>query len=288
MTKPVDQKVDGFSRYRIDFGYDGTDFAGFAKQPGQRTVQADLVKGLEVIFGKDNKDFAMRVAGRTDAGVHAQHQVVHVDLSPTQIKRIGRNPDVASRVNTALPQDVRLFSFEKAPAGFDARYSAIYRRYRYKIADHASFLDPLLVRYVLKLKVDLDLKLMRLAAKEMVGLHDFGAFCKPRAGATTIRNLRYIRIKRNRKEGNIVEIELKGDAFCHNMVRSLTGALVAVARGRASVQDVKDRLESANRTGSFKVLGGRGLSLIEVGYPRDSKLAEQAEKARKLRSLDEN
>jgi tRNA pseudouridine38-40 synthase len=288
MTKPVDQKVDGFSRYRIDFGYDGTDFAGFAKQPGLRTVQSELVKGLEVIFGKDNKDFAMRVAGRTDAGVHAQHQVVHVDLSPTQIKRIGRTPDVASRVNTALPQDIRLFSFEKAPAGFDARYSAIYRRYRYKIADHASFLDPLLVRYVLKLKVDLDLKLMRQAAKEMVGLHDFGAFCKPRAGATTIRNLRYIRIKRNRKEGNIVEIELKGDAFCHNMVRSLTGALVAVARGRASVQDVKDRLKSANRTGSFKVLGGRGLSLIEVGYPRDAKLAEQAEKARKLRSLDEN
>ena len=288
MTKPVDQKVDGFSRYRIDFGYDGTDFAGFAKQPGLRTVQSELVKGLEVIFGKDNKDFAMRVAGRTDAGVHAQHQVVHVDLSPTQIKRIGRNPDVASRVNTALPQDIRLFSFEKAPAGFDARYSAIYRRYRYKIADHASFLDPLLVRYVLKLKVDLDLKLMRLAAMEMVGLHDFGAFCKPRIGATTIRNLRYIRITRNRKEGNIVEIELKGDAFCHNMVRSLTGALVAVARGRASAQDLKDRLVSANRAGSFKVLGGKGLSLIEVGYPKDSKLAEQAEKARKLRSLDEN
>jgi tRNA pseudouridine38-40 synthase len=214
--------------------------------------------------------------------------VVHVDLSPTQIKRIGRNPDVASRVNTALPQDIRLFSFEKAPAGFDARYSATYRRYRYKIADHASFLDPLSVRYVLKLKVDLDLKLMRQAAKEMVGLHDFGAFCKPRAGATTIRNLSYIRITRNRKAGNIVEIELKGDAFCHNMVRSLTGALVAVARGRASVWDVKDRLKSANRTGSFKVLGGRGLSLIEVGYPRDEKLAEQAEKARKLRSLDEN
>jgi tRNA pseudouridine38-40 synthase len=149
-------------------------------------------------------------------------------------------------------------------------------------------LDPLLVRYVLKLKVDLDLKLMRLAAKEMVGLHDFGAFCKPRAGATTIRNLRYIRITRNRKEGNLVEIELKGDAFCHNMVRSLTGALVAVARGRASAQDVKDRLVSANRAGSFKVLGGKGLSLIEVGYPKDSKLAEQAEKARKLRSLDEN
>jgi tRNA pseudouridine38-40 synthase len=288
MTKPVDLSVDGFSRYRIDFGYDGTDFAGFAKQPGLRTVQSELVKGLEVIFGKSSKDFGMRVAGRTDAGVHAQHQVVHIDLSPLQLKRIGRNPDISGRVNTALPQDIRLYSFEKAPAGFDARYSASFRRYRYRIADHASFLDPLLVRYVLKLKVDLDLKLMRKAARQMVGLHDFGAFCKPRAGATTIRRLRYIKITRNRKVGNIVEIELKGDAFCHNMVRSLTGALVAVARGRASVQDVKDRLDSASRAGSFKVLGGRGLSLIEVAYPRQSKLAEQAEKARKLRSLDEN
>ena len=288
MIKPVDLSVDGFSRYRIDFGYDGTDFAGFAKQPGLRTVQSELVKGLEVIFGKATKDFSMRVAGRTDAGVHAQHQVVHIDLSLQQLKRIGRNPDVAGRVNTALPEDLRVFSFEKAPAGFDARYSASFRRYRFRLADKSSFVDPLLIRYVLRLKVDLDLKLMRLAAKEMIGLHDFGAFCKPRAGATTVRNLRYIRMTRNKETGGIIEIELKGDAFCHNMVRSLVGALVAVGRGRASVKDIRDRLALANRAGSFKVLGPRGLSLIEVGYPKDSRLASQAEKARRLRSLDEN
>lgn len=288
MTRPVDQSVDGFCRYRIDFGYDGTDFGGFAKQPGFRTVQSELVKGLEVIFGKGSKDFYMRVAGRTDAGVHAQHQVVHIDLSPSQIKRIGRNPDVAGRVNTALPEDIRLYSFVKAPTGFHARYSAKFRRYRFRIADKSSFVDPLQIRYVLKLKVDLDLKLMRQAAKQMIGIHDFGAFCKPRAGASTVRRIRYIKIKRKVQDGNIVEIELKGDAFCHNMVRALTGALVAVARGRASVQDVIDRLASANRAGSFKVLGPRGLSLIEVSYPRDSKLAEHAEKARRLRSLDGN
>ncbi|MFM1995086.1 MAG: hypothetical protein RLZZ610_603 [Actinomycetota bacterium] len=288
MTKPVDLSVDGFSRYRIDLGYDGTDFAGFAKQPGLRTVQGELVKSLEVIFGKDPKDFGLRVAGRTDAGVHAQHQVVHVDLSEAALKRIGRNLNVAGRINTTLPEDIRVFSFEKAPAGFDARYSASFRRYRYRIADNSTILDALLVRYVLRLKVDLELRPMRQAAKVLVGLHDFGAFCKPRAGATTIRNLRYIRITRNRKEGGIIEIQLKGDAFCHNMVRSLTGALVAVGRGRASVQDIKDRLESTSRVGSFKVLGARGLSLIEVGYPRDSELAKQAEKARRLRSLDEN
>jgi tRNA pseudouridine38-40 synthase len=288
MTKPVGRSVDGFSRYRIDFGYDGTDFAGFAKQPGFRTVQSELVKALEVIFGKDSKDFGMRVAGRTDAGVHAQHQVVHIDLSPAQLKRIGRNPDIAGRVNTTVPEDIRLFSFVKAPAGFDARYSAIFRRYRFRIADKSSFVDPLEIRYVLQLKVDLDLTLMRQAAKQMVGLHDFGAFCKARAGASTVRRIRYIKIKRNRKAGNIVELELKGDAFCHNMVRALSGALVAVARGRASVQDVRDKLALGSRVGSFKVLGPRGLSLVEVGYPKNSQLASQAEKARRLRSLEEN
>lgn len=288
MTKPVDLPVDGFSRYRIDFGYDGTDFNGFAKQPGLRTVQSELVKAISVIFGKDSKDFAMRVAGRTDAGVHAQHQVVHVDLSSSQLKRIGRNPDVAGRINTALPKDIRVYSFEKAPAGFDARYSASFRRYRYHIADKQSFLDPLRVRYVLNLKIDLDLKLMKQAAKQMIGLHDFGAFCKPRSGATTVRRLRKVKITRTRDFANLIEIELKGDAFCHNMVRSLVGALVAVGRGRASVQDVADRIKSANRAGSFKVLGPQGLSLIEVGYPKDSRLAIQAEKARNLRTLDEN
>jgi tRNA pseudouridine38-40 synthase len=288
MTKPVGLSVDGFSRYRIDFGYDGTDFNGFAKQPGLRTVQSELLKAIELIFGKDTKDFGMRVAGRTDAGVHAQHQVAHIDLSPAQLKRIGRNPDVAGRINTALPKDIRVYSFALAPQGFDARYSAAFRRYRYRIADRAASLDPLQVRYVLELKLDLDLKQMKLAAKQMVGLHDFGAFCKPREGATTIRNLRHIKITRNKLMGNIIEIELMGDAFCHNMVRSLVGALVAVGRGRASVQDVSARVKSANRVGSFKVLGPQGLSLIEVGYPKDARLAAQAEKARSMRSLDEN
>ena len=288
MTKPVDQLVDGFSRYRIDFGYDGTEFAGFAKQPTLRTVQGELTKAIEVIFGKDPNGFGLRVAGRTDAGVHAQHQVAHIDLSSAQLKRIGRNPDVAGRINSSLPKDIRIYSFELAPAGFDARYSASFRRYRYRIADQSSFLDPLLVRYVLEVSYPLDLKLMKLAAREMIGLHDFGAFCKPREGATTIRTLKQVRITRNRAFGNTIEIDLKADAFCHNMVRSLVGALIAVGRGKAQVQDVRDRIKSASRVGSFKVVGPQGLSLIEVGYPKDSRLAFQAQKARSLRSLEEN
>ncbi|MTA83844.1 MAG: tRNA pseudouridine(38-40) synthase TruA, partial [Actinobacteria bacterium] len=269
MTKPVDLPVDGFCRYRIDFGYDGTDFSGFAKQPGLRTVQAELVKAIAVIFGKDDNDFKLRIAGRTDAGVHAQHQVAHLDLTPNQLKRIGRNPDIAGRVNTALPKDIRVFSFDVAPEGFDARYSATFRKYRYRVADKNCFVDPLDIRYVLEVKPELDLKLMKQAAKVLIGLHDFGGFCKPRAGATTIRRLRSINIARNQSKGRIIEIELKGDAFCHNMVRSIVGALVAVGRGRASVLDVQKRLKSGSRAGSLKVVAAKGLSLIEVGYPKD-------------------
>jgi tRNA pseudouridine38-40 synthase len=288
MTKPVGLMVDGFSRYRIDFGYDGTEFNGFAKQPGLRTVQGELLKSIELIFGKDSTDFGMRVAGRTDAGVHAQHQVVHVNLSHAQLRRIGRNPDVAGRLNGVLPQDIRVYSFVLAPEGFDARYSASFRRYRYKVADKLSRLDPLQVRYVLQIKPALDVSKMRQAAKVLIGLHDFGAFCKMRPGATTIRNLKQIKIARNKSQGGVVEIELKADAFCHNMVRALVGALIAVGVGKASVSDLKRRLDSATRAGSFKVVGPEGLSLIEVGYPKHSRLAAQAEKARNLRSLDEN
>jgi tRNA pseudouridine38-40 synthase len=288
MTKPVDLSVDGFCRYRIDFGYDGTDFNGFAKQPGLRSVQAELVKAISVIFGKDDSDFKLRIAGRTDAGVHAQHQVAHLDLTQAQLKRIGRNPDVAGRINTALPKDIRVYSFEVAPEGFDARYSASFRKYRYRIADKSCFVDPLDVRYVLEVKPELDLKLMKQTAKILIGLHDFGGFCKPRAGATTIRRLRSIKISRNQAKGRIIEIELKGDAFCHNMVRSIVGALVAVGRGRASVSDVQKRLKSGSRAGSLKVVSAKGLSLIEVGYPMDSKMGIQAQNTRKRRVLEEN
>jgi tRNA pseudouridine38-40 synthase len=214
--------------------------------------------------------------------------VAHLDLTTAQLKRIGRNPDVAGRVNTALPKDIRVFSFAVAPEGFDARYSATFRKYRYRVADKNCFVDPLDVRYVLEVKPELDLKLMKQAAKVLVGLHDFGGFCKPRAGATTIRRLRSIKIARNQSKGRIIEIELKGDAFCHNMVRSIVGALVAVGRGRASVSDVQKRLKSGSRAGSLKVVAAKGLSLIEVGYPKDSRMGLQAQNTRKRRVLEEN
>lgn len=288
MTKPVGPSVDGFSRYRIDFGYDGTEFNGFAKQPGLRTVQGELLRALSMIFGEDQRDFGMRVAGRTDAGVHAEVQVAHVDLTPVQLGRIGRNKNVAARLNTMLPGDVRIRRFEPALPGFDARYSASFRRYRYRIADGLTELSPLQTRYTLQLGQRLKISEMRKAAKVLLGLHDFAAFCKPRAGATTIRKLQKLTISRNQTLGGVIEVELLADAFCHNMVRSIVGALVAVGSSRATPEDVETRLRSASRVNSYKVAAAHGLSLIEVGYPEPSKLARQAEKARNLRSLDEN
>ena len=288
MNQPVGPKVDGLIRYRMDLGYDGTEFNGWAKQPNLRTVQKEVVKALSMIFGESKDDFRLRIAGRTDAGVHAVNQVAHLDLSEIQIKRIGRNQDLRGRLNSLLPRDVRIHQIAPAARGFDARYSATFRRYRYRISDLRSLRDPMAARYTLWLRAELDVAQMKIAAKALIGLHDFAAFCKPRAGGTTIRRLRQIKITRNREMGNIVEIELKADAFCHNMVRSIVGALIAVGRGKASAKDLEDRLKSGSRVSSFKVVAPEGLALIEVGYPALAKLASQAETTRSKRSMEEN
>ncbi|MFN6316117.1 MAG: tRNA pseudouridine(38-40) synthase TruA [Rhodoluna sp.] len=287
MKKAVGLKADGFSRYRVDLSYEGTDFAGWAKQPGLRTVQSELVKGLEGIFGKDNKDFAMRVAGRTDAGVHAEAQVIHIDLHEAQLKRLGRSLNTVAKLNSLLPRDIRIKSFGLAPAGFDARFSASFRRYRYRIADPVSGWNPLYGRTQLWVNYELDLDRMRQAGQYLLGMHDFAAFSKPRAKATAIRELKVLKISRNKQFGNIVEIELVADAFAHNMVRSIVGALIKVGGSKAEPKDVAKALKSKSRTHGFKVVGPQGLALIEIGYPANKELANQAEKARKLRTLDD-
>ena len=299
MNESVDPMVDGLvslstTRWRLSLSYDGTDFHGWAKQPALRTVQGDLLEALEVVFGPSEDDFAMRVAGRTDAGVHALNQQVHIELSERQLDRLGRdraaiaNPAfMADRLNRILKQDVRLHSFALAADGFDARFSATYRRYRYRIADGASTQNPLESRYTLPIFRELNLLDMQSAALEVLGLHDFASFCRPRPGSTTIRELREITVRRNSNAGNVIEIELLADAFCHNMVRSLVGALIAVGRGQATRADVRAALDRADRTESYRVVAAQGLTLIEIGYPADELLAEQAEKTKNLRTHDE-
>ena len=299
MNESVDREVDGLvrltsTRFRLSFSYDGTDFFGWAKQPGLRTVQGELLAALTVIFGEDESDFGIRVAGRTDAGVHALHQQAHIELTEEQLDRLGRNRGdidnprfLADRLNRILTDDLRVHSVAPAPEGFDARFSATFRRYRYRIADGLSGQNPLESRYTLHVFQNLDTLAMQAAALEVLGLHDFASFCRPRPGSTTIRELREVTVSRNAAAGNVIEIELLADAFCHNMVRSIVGALIAVGKGQATSADIRATLERASRTESYRVVAAKGLTLIEIGYPTDDKLAEQAEMAKNLRSHDE-
>ena len=299
MNESVDREVDGLvrfnsTRFRLSFSYDGTDFYGWAKQPDLRTVQGELLAALTVIFGESDNDFEIRVAGRTDAGVHALNQQAHLELTEEQLARLGRNlPDIqdpkflADRLNRILADDVRVHLFAPAAVGFDARFSATHRRYRYRIADGLAAQNPLESRYTLNVFQVLDTLAMQAAALEVLGLHDFASFCRPRPGSTTIRELRQVEVTRNATAGNVIEIELLADAFCHNMVRSIVGALIAVGKGQATSADVRATLERASRTESYRVVAAKGLTLIEIGYPADDKLAEQAELAKNLRSHDE-
>ena len=283
MSKPAGLS-GGFSRFRIDLGYDGTDFQGWAKQPGLRTVQGELLSALEKIFGPDKQDFGIRVGGRTDAGVHALGQVCQVDINPEQLKRLGRTPFGAQRLQSLLPEDIVIYKITKAPDGFDARFSAIGRSYRYLIADGKSPRSPLSSRYELWVNQELDVTTMKLAAKELLGLRDFGAFCKPREGSTTIRELKELRITRFQDN---IEVYLVADAFCHNMVRALVGALIKVGEKKLTVLELSKIQLAAKRTSQFKVVSPKGLALTSIDYPADELLAIQAEKARNMRSQDE-
>lgn len=278
-------KSGGLTRFRIDLAYDGTDFSGWAKQPKLRTVQGELLRALEQIFGESSDDFFMRVGGRTDAGVHADHQVCHIDLSDSQLKRIGRNPLSVTRLNSLLPTDVAALKISKAPTGFDARFSSIGRSYVYAIADADCKPNPKQTRYTLSVAKQLSVEKMNAASKKLLGLKDFGAFCKPRPGATTIRQLRQLSAKRT-GDGRIL-IEVSADAFCHNMVRALVGALIAAGEGRITPSELAKIQQEAKRTSAFKVVGPQGLTLTKISYPPARDLAKQAEKARNMRSLGE-
>ena len=287
MSEPVDEFVDGFTRLRIDFGYDGTDYFGWSKQPNLRTIQGEFITAFTTIFGESQNDFGLRVAGRTDAGVHAIGCVTHCDLTDEQLARLGRQSvdDLAYKLNGLLPNDLRVQSVVVAPEGFDARFSAISRRYRYRIADKLARANALEARHTLSVIWALDEVAMNQAAQSLLGLNDFASFCKPREKSTTIRELQAVSVIRG--DSGVIEIELQADAFCHNMVRSIVGALIAVGRGKADGIKLRELLEKRGREGSFKVVAPHGLTLLAIGYPSDELLAAQAAMAKNLRSLDE-
>ena len=274
-------------RLRLDLAYDGTDFHGWATQPGLRTVQGTLEAALAQILRLEAAP--VTCAGRTDTGVHARGQVVHLDVDDEVLAasagRSTRPPAEAllRRLNGILPADVRVHRTSVAPEGFDARSSAVWRRYAYRIADAPALVDPLARRWVLAWGRALDLEAMNEAASLLQGEHDFAAFCKKREGATTIRTL--LELSWQRDDAGLAVATVRADAFCHNMVRALVGAMITVGEGRREPGWAGEVLRRAERDPRVTVVHAHGLTLEEVGYPSDAELATQAEAARRLRTL---
>ncbi|WP_456821037.1 tRNA pseudouridine(38-40) synthase TruA [Cellulomonas sp. URHB0016] len=282
----------------MDLAYDGTGFAGWALQPGRRTVQGVLEDGLATVLravplGRPAP--RVTVAGRTDAGVHARGQVAHVDVETVLLDAARGRSDrpvaeaLLARLAGVLPPDLVVHRAAVAPHGFDARFSALRRRYAYRVCDDHEHRDPLTRAHVLWHRRSLDADAMDTAARALLGRHDFAAFCKPRQGATTIRTLEVFRWRRaaDGPDAGLVVAEVQADAFCHSMVRALVGASLAVGEGRRPTGWPADLLVGRRRDGGATVVPARGLTLEAVGYPSDEELSARAEQTRARREADD-
>jgi tRNA pseudouridine38-40 synthase len=262
-------------RWRIDLRYDGTGFHGWARQAGLRTVQGVLEQALATVLRLEEPP-AVTCAGRTDTGVHARGQVTHVWLPDDTVAR-----DLLRRLNGVLPDDVSVTAVAEAPEGFDARFSALSRRYVYRLCDDLAGWDPLTRNHVLRVLRPLDVDRMDKAAKQLLGEHDFAAFCRRREGASTVRSLldfTWRRTAPGQVEGSVV-----ADAFCHSMVRALVGSMIAVGDGRRDLSWPAAVLAARVRDPAVFVVPAHGLTLEEVRYPADEELAARALESRQVR-----
>ncbi|NMM94677.1 tRNA pseudouridine synthase A [Bifidobacterium oedipodis] len=302
------------TRLRIDLAYDGGDFFGWAKQPDRRTVQGSIEAALHKVLRVDDADesepLRLTVAGRTDTGVHASHQVAHVDVSDEVLQRcVGHMqvsaPDaLARRLRAVLPKDIAIHRVSVAPDGFDARFSALERTYIYRVADRFAEVDPRLRGCVLQLDEDLDLELMNQAAAMTIGLHDFGSFATPNPGGTTIREVKTAYWRRipvtplvgddmtmgeawrtPSLESGLAVFTIVADAFARNMVRSLVGSCIKVGSGRKTLDWFADKMANPVREGSSGPIAPQGLTLEHIAYPPDDQLASRAEAIRAVRTL---
>jgi tRNA pseudouridine38-40 synthase len=289
----------GLVRLRLDIAYDGTEFTGWAVQEGHRTVAGVLEEAFSTVFRVPVRVFG---AGRTDTGVHASGQVAHLDVPADALAhaypRHARpgEPEfrpLVRRLARFLPEDVRVREIGRAPAGFDARFSALRRHYAYRLSLAPYGVEPQLARYATAWTKPLDIEAMAEASRHLVGLHDFAAFCRYRPGATTIRDLQrldWVREAAGRSEatggatGDLVTAHVSADAFCWSMVRSLVGALLAVGEGRREPSWCATLLSATARSSDFAAAPARGLTLTGVDYPPDDQLAARIVITRDLRT----
>ncbi|WP_189932163.1 tRNA pseudouridine(38-40) synthase TruA [Streptomyces sulfonofaciens] len=266
-------------RVRLDLAYDGAGFHGWARQGERRTVQQEVEEALRIVLRSAVRP-ELTVAGRTDAGVHARGQVAHVDL-PAELWAEHRQK-LVKRLAGRLPKDIRVWAVARAPEGFNARFSALWRRYAYRVTDHPSGVDPLLRSHVLWHDWPLDVDAMNEAAGQLLGEHDFAAYCKKREGATTIRTLQRLSLERG--ADGVITATVRADAFCHNMVRSLIGALLFVGDGHRPPEWPRRVLAAGVRDSAVHVVRPHGLTLEEVGYPADELIAARNRESRRKRT----
>lgn len=277
-------------RIRLDFGYDGAAFSGWAMQPGKRTVETELSRALTLIL-RASKPVRLVVAGRTDAGVHARGAVAHADVDPAGWAmlpgRSARCPaeSALARLNGVLPADVVIHRVSVAPEGFNARFSASQRRYLYRLCDNPPLLDPLRRGDTVIHRRSLDVASMHAASQHLLGLRDFAAFAKRRDGATTIRTL--LDFSWVRAGDGVLEAQVVADAFCRSMVRALVGAMIPVGEGRQPVEWPAQVLDVGRRHPGVVVMPAHGLSLEEVTYPPDVEVGDRATASRFRRSASQ-
>jgi tRNA pseudouridine38-40 synthase len=245
----------------LQVAYDGTDLHGFAPQPGVPTVGGTLVEAIEKVA---RAPVELTCAGRTDAGVHAWGQVVHVDLpASTDLERLHRSllklcgPKIVVRELAVVPDD------------FDARFSARSRTYRYRILNTATP-DPFTAHLVWHVPTELDVDLLALACDPFLGEHDFSAFCRrPKAPAGDPEASLVRRVLRagwtDLGEGHL-RFEIEATAFCHQMVRSIVGTVVAAGGGTLRAGDIRSILRSGDRAAAAQIAPPQGLCLWQVDY----------------------
>ena len=278
MTEPTLYPESGFRRLRLDISYDGTNFSGWGIQPDRRTVQQSVEDAISTVAQAKAETI---VAGRTDAGVHATGQVIHVDL-PESLELT----DLAYKLNRILDEDIRINQITIAPPAFHARFSALRRYYEYRILDENKVIPPLARFNTESWYRPLDVDVMNQASALLLGTHDYAAFCKFRDGATTIRTLETYSWRRD-NQGFLIG-DVVADAFCYSMVRNLVGAIVCVADGRKDASWISTLLENKERVSDSLVFPARGLSLYKVDYPDDAELLERAAKTIARREEEAN
>lgn len=269
----------GSIRLRLDVSYDGAEFSGWAVQPARRTVAGVLVSALERLVGTETP-LGLTVAGRTDAGVHATGQVCHIDLPASSWLEL--EGTLLRRLAALLPADARVKAVRPVPETFDARFSATFRRYEYRVTDTVWGPEPLRRHDTLGWVRPLDLERLDAAAAGLVGEHDYAAYCKRKEHATTVRAI--TRLDWRRDPDGIVVATVQADAFCQSMVRSLVGAMLTVGDGRRDPSWPATLLTLRERSSEVTVAPAHGLTLVAVGYPDEAEYAARADATRRLRA----